>query len=121
MADVVNPQVMDALTSDNVKTIGESGSFYTALAFQNAVQNQQIANLNAVTHQQAINTILAAAVGTIVKVLTEVDPTQAMSEQVLLTGNRVAEMVANLNAGIAAIQQLLKGAQTTPPQTGAGG
>lgn len=47
------------------------------------------------------------------------DPTEAASVD-KVTESGLAEAVAQLGASVASIQQLLKGAQTTLPETGQG-
>lgn len=113
----VNEQVVDSITTGNVKTIGEAGSFYTQMGFANAVANQQQAQQNALSHQQAMNAISQAATGAIVKSLIEVDPSQSVSENKLLTGNDTAAMLANLLAALNSGQQGVKAAGNTPPVT----
>lgn len=144
MPDVANPEIVDTLSVDNMKTIGESQAFQMGLIAGNSAAWQNLANQNAVAQQQAIfqqtqlqlaaanqqqqrlneiaNTsvqalqaVMIGMVGSIAKGLSQLDPTQAMSEQALLTGNKVAEQVANLGAAVAAMQGLIKGGQTTPP------
>jgi len=88
MADVLNAQVVDGVTSTNFKTIAEANSLAMNLAVQNSVN-----------HQLHMQSIAEASVGKIIKGLVETD---------------IAE-----SGGLASIlQQLVKTAQTTPPQTG---
>jgi len=80
-------EVIDSLTIENVKTVGGFIAAQTNLAFQNAVNAQQI-NMG----------VMSAALGKIVKDLTETDIAEA--------------------AGLSTIlQQAVKSAQTTPPPT----
>ncbi len=88
MADPFNPaQVIEALSVGNIKTIAEAPAFYSTLAMGNAVNAQQ-----ALT--QLGLTILARAVDLVTE--------KQIEEGGVLT---------------AALQQLMKGAQTTPPTT----
>lgn len=113
----VNEQVVDSVTISNVKTIAESGSFYAQMGFANAVANQQQAQQNALSHQQAMNQISQAATGAIVKSLIEVDPSQSVSESKLLTGNDLASTLAQLLSALNSGQQGVKAAGNTPPVT----
>ena len=97
---------VETLNTVNLKTVGEAAAFAVALAYQNAV-----------AHQGAMNDIRLATVGAIVKNLTEVDATQAMSILKMTTGNDVASQIANLLAAVTSGQQQVKAAQTTPPVT----
>ena len=103
---MLNETIVDAVATNNVKTIGESASHSMGLAFANAV-----------AHQNRMNVIAEAAVGNIVKNLTEMDPGQAASILKTLSGNEVASQLSALLAAIASGQQQVKGAQTTPPPT----
>jgi len=105
----VNEQVVDSVTIANVKTIAEMGAAASGIAMQNAV-----------SHQQAMNQIQLAAVGAIVKGMTEIDPAQAVSILKATSGNEVAATIAQLAAALGGSQQAVKAAQTTPPVTGGG-
>jgi len=83
----VNETVVDALTIENLKTVAGFTAATTNLAFSNAVSNQQ-----------TVNGIMAAALGKIVKDLTETDVSESL--------------------GLVALgQQSMKGAGNTPPVT----
>lgn len=105
----VNEVVVDAVSINNVKTLGEAAAHSTALAFENAV-----------SHQNRMNVIAESAVGNIIKNLTEIDPAQAVSILKATSGNEVAATIAQLAAALAGGQQTVKAAQTTPPPTGGG-
>ena len=79
--------VREGLVVSNLKTVGESTAFLMNLA-----------HANAVSHQQAMNQIAAAATGKIVESIIATSPAEG-------------------GVDVAALQQLLKGAQTTPPVT----
>lgn len=83
----VNEQAVDAVTINNVKTLGESVAFHTHMSMGNAVSGQN-----------AMQQVTLAAVGNIVKRLTEADMPEALALSVLG-------------------QQGTKVAQTTPPPT----
>lgn len=107
MAEAVNPEkIVESVSVGNLKTIADASAHSMALAMQNAV-----------AHQQAMQQIQLSVVGNITKRLTEVDPAEARSIGKVLTGNDLAEQLAQLSSAIASIQQQMKGAQTTPPPT----
>ena len=106
MAESVNPQITDAVSTDNVKTIAGAPAFYAQLAMGNAV-----------SHQQAMNQILIAATGNITRRLTELDPAEAVSILKTATGSDVGALLANLLAVLSSGQEAVKTAQTTPPVT----
>jgi hypothetical protein len=88
MTEPVNPaQVIEALSVTNLKTVAEAPSFYASLAMANAVNAQQ-------SLTQLGLTILARA-------------TDLVTEKQIEEGGVLT----------AALQQLMKGAQTTPPVT----
>ena len=97
---------VETINVANLKTVAEMSAHSMGLAMANAV-----------AHQQAMNHVLTAAVGSIVKGLTEVDAIQAMSVMKTLSGNDVAQQIAALTAALASGQQGAKIAQTTPPPT----
>ncbi len=77
----------EAVAAADLKVTGEGPAFYQNLAYGNAVANQQ-----------AMNQIAQAAVGKIVEAIISTSPSEG-------------------GAAVAALQQLMKGAQTTPPVT----
>lgn len=91
MADEVQStlpdQVREAVAASNFKVVGEAPAFYTQLAFSNAVANQQ-------QLQQLGVSIVAKA-------------TDLVTEKQIEEGGAL----------VAALQQMFKGAQTTPPVT----
>lgn len=144
MPDAANPEIVDTVSIANMKTIAEMLAFQTGLgagnsvAWQNLVNNSAAANQQAIFQQaqlqlaaaaqqqqrlneiantsiQAMQTITTAIVGSIGKSLSQLDPSQAMSEQALLTGNKVAEQVASLGAALGEMQGAIKAGQTVPP------
>jgi hypothetical protein len=79
--------IREAVAVNNVKTIGEAAAFHTSMSMANAV-----------AHQQAMNQISQASVGKIVEAIIETRPGEG-------------------GVDVATLQQLMKGAQTTPPVT----
>ena len=90
--------VIESVINSNFKTLAE-----------------QVAS-NTAAHQQRLQLIAESSVGQIVNRMNAVDPTEAMAIGGI--GNAgLAGQVAAMGASIAAIQQLLKGANLTPPTT----
>lgn len=98
--------IYDAVAVENVK-VGAGGPAFWG--------NQMMAN--AIANQQAMQAIMQASVGQIVKKLTEVDVGEAVSILKATTGNEVASAISALQAALASAQQGAKVAQTTPPPT----
>lgn len=64
MADTVNPQITDAITSTTASTVGEAAAVAMGMFFQAEAQSFAMAMQNAVTGQQHINQIGEAVVAT---------------------------------------------------------
>lgn len=144
MADVVDPQVKDALTIGNVKTVAEAASFAMASLFQHQVN-----------HARRLDSLAEAHLGKVLNNFASVDPAEAVATAKLFKGEAdsglssllaqlssgqvgakiaqstpgdVAIEISKLGASVASLQGLLgglvgilqqtiKGAQTTPPDT----
>ena len=88
MPEAVNPEkIVEAVAVADLKAVAEQPAILANLALGNAVSNQQ-----------AMNQIMQATVGKIVEAIVMTSPSEA-------------------GGAVAALQQLLKGAQTTPPVT----
>ena len=86
MPEAVSPEkIIESVSVANLKTLGESTSFLTHLS-----------NQNAVSHQQGINAVLTAGVARAVEKILSTSPTEG-------------------GIDVAGLQQLMKGAQSTPP------
>lgn len=77
----------ESVAATNLKVLGDAPAFYQSLAMGNAV-----------SHQQAMQQIQAAIVGKVAEAIISTSPSEG-------------------GADVAALQQLIKGAQTTPPVT----
>jgi hypothetical protein len=98
--------IVESVAIDNVKTVAGGPAFYSNLAMGNAV-----------AHQQGMNAILTAAVGSVVKGLTEMDPSEAIATSRALTGHDTASGMTALLAALQSGQVGTKIAQSTPPVT----
>ena len=121
MADTLNPVIVDDVANSNFKVIaGEAGK---SLARQSSLMGD-----DAISHARVINGIREAMFGALVKGIAKVDIETAVAESKLVASDlaeKVAQLssVVNNNAAqmaemVAIVQQLLKGAQTTNPETG---
>ncbi len=102
----LDPAILGTVANTNLKSVGEGPAFYSNIAMGNAV-----------SHQQAMNTILTAAAGSTVKKLTEIDVAEASAIVKASTGQDLAGSIASLMAALASGQIGAKEAQTTPPAT----
>ena len=98
--------IVESVAIDNVKTVAGGPAFYSNLAMGNSV-----------SHQQGMNAILTAAVGSVVKGLTEIDPSEAASISRTLTGHDTAAGITALLGALQSGQVGTKIAQSTPPVT----
>lgn len=106
----VDQGVLDAVASTNFKNVGEAPAFYSTLAMQNAV-----------SHNRTMDSLREAFIGRILKGFAEEDPAEAAAVTKMLTGQDLAQQLAAFGGLIGQLQQIMKGAQTTPPETGQGG
>ena len=73
--------------------------------------------VNATGHQNRLNLIAESSLGQILNTMNSLDPTEAASVSSVISSD-LAKALANLGSAVAGIQQLMKGAQTTIPETG---
>jgi len=144
MADQVSPQVVDALTISNVKSVGEAASFAMASLFQHQVN-----------HARRLDSLAEAHLGKVLTSFASTDPVEAVSVAKLFKGesdSAISSILAQLATGqigakvaqstpgdvsvqisqlgasvsslqgmigglVAILQQTMKGAMTTPPNT----
>lgn len=104
---------MEAVAVANVKTVAEMAAWSTAQVMASHAQ----AVSNAVSHQKRLDILAEQYLAKAMKGADEVDPSEAAATLKLLTGNDLANTMSALGTAIAQIQQLVKGAQTTPPVT----
>ncbi len=90
--------ILDAVANANFKAMSEIG-----------VQN-------ALSHQHRVNVISEASLGQILERMNTLDPTEAAGVAGVVASD-LAEVIGNLSGVVANAQQLMKGANTTPPVT----
>src|SRR3972149_6560938 len=96
--------LVDSVADDKIKTIAGAPAFYAAQAMGNAV-----------AHQNRIAVLAETALAQSIKLLTEIDPAESVSVLKMLSGNDLAQQLSALGSAVAQVQQIVKGAQTTPP------
>lgn len=117
MADVVNPQVVDSVTIDNVKMVAGAGSDAQASLARVASSALGILINDAVASAGRRGNIADAAMATVLKDMSSIDPQEAVSIAKTMTGNDLAQQLAQLLTALGSGQQSVKTAQTTPPVT----
>ena len=145
MAEKVDASVVDALTIGNVKTVGEAASFAMASLFQHQVNHARRLDSLAEAHlgkvlnnfasvdpveavsaaklfkgeaDSGLSSLLAQlASGQIGAKVAQSTPGD-VSIEISKLGASVASLQCLIGGLVAALQQTMKGAQTTPPVTG---
>ena len=101
----LNDDLVKAVATGTLKSIAEQPAMLSNLAFSAVVTNTNLAMQNAVANQQAMNELGVAVVGKAVNLVTNLSPLESKSASELLTGNSVAEEIADLKAAEAAFPQ----------------
>jgi len=109
--------ISESVVAADIKTIAGQPDSLANLALQNAVAFSQAANQAMLDSMNGHRTFDRAVNGALVKNLLEIDPMEALSWVKGSTGNDIAQVLSTLGAAVAQIQQLMKGAQSTPPET----
>jgi hypothetical protein len=99
-------EFVESVANSNLKNVADAPAYYSGLAMGNAV-----------AHQQSMQNIQLAAVGKIVKYLTEANAEESMAVLKMMSGNDPASQIANLMAALSSGQQQSKVAGNTPPVT----
>ncbi len=101
----LNEEDVNAVNSGNVKAAGEQPAMLATLAYANLVANTNLAQQNAVAHQQAMNELGIAVVAKAVDTVTNLGPLEARSAVDVLSNNELAQTVADLKATVQAFTQ----------------
>lgn len=109
MSEKVDPQVLDAVTAEEVKTIAGMPASLANLALNDAVALARSTN-------QAYSSLMQTVAARCVDHVLDTSIADASAHQKIASGNDLGQQLAQLGAVIAQIQQSMKGAQTTPPQ-----
>lgn len=120
MPDASNPQVVDTISTTNLKTLAEGTAFATNNVHQIAAQTVGLAMQNAVTTQQRMNDVGVQASQGFTNNMHNLDLKEASAISTV-KGADLASIASQLATATAAIQQLAKIAQSTPPQTAQSG
>lgn len=102
--------VIDSVTNANFKTVAEAASVGLAQAM--AVQAQNLAS-----HQQRLNLLAESSLAQMLNKMNALDPEEAASISKVEKSD-LGKIISELGSQIAGLQQMLKGAQTTLPETG---
>lgn len=108
-----DPGILQSVADGNLKTIAEAGSFAVA----NMMQAIALATQESVASMGRRGAMADAAMGASIKAMNEMDPQQAIALSKAIPADQ-AGILAQLGTTVAALQEIVKAAQTTPPQTG---
>lgn len=93
-----------------------SEDIVAAVANSNFKAMAEMQLTNALAHQNRVNVIAESSLGTILERMNTLDPNEAAGITAVMAGD-IAEKIGELSGAVASAQQLMKGAQTTPPVT----
>jgi len=102
MPGVLDDSIISAVANANFKSVSELGV------------------LNALGHAKRLDLIAESSLGQILDRMNSLDPTEAAAISGVVTSD-LSEKIGELSGAVASAQQMMKGAQTTLPQTGQGG
>lgn len=88
----------------NAEVIASQPAMLSNLLFANLVANINLSQQNAVATQQALNELGLAILAKSVNLISNLSPEEARSDEELLTGNSLAETLADLKATLQAFQ-----------------
>ncbi len=96
-----------------------SEDIVAAVANSNFKTMAEMQLTNALNHQNRVNVIAESSLGAILEKMNTLDPTEAAGVSGVVASD-LAEVIGQLSGAVANAQQLMKGAQTTQPETGNG-
>ena len=94
--------ITEGISIANIKSIAEQPATLANLFLGNTIQNTNQTQENAVSNQQALNSVQTTVLGKVVNMLTTLGPLESMSATQILTGNSVAEELGALKASVQA-------------------
>ena len=92
-------------------------SIRDAVANANFKAIAEMATINALHAQNRMQLISEASLGKILENMNTLDPTEAQGINTVISSD-LAKKIGELSGAVASAQQLMKGAQTTLPETG---
>lgn len=102
----LDESVVAAVVNENFKNVAGMSALTAGIASQNLV-----------SHQRAMDAIREAFQAESMLQRAGIDPTEAISSRNVITAD-LGKLLGELGSTVAALQQIVKTSQTTPPQTG---
>lgn len=103
----IDQGVLDSVAGSNFKTLADGPAFF---------MNQLIAD--SLTNQRNVNSIREASLSASLHKFAAYDIQEGVAVSKMATGNDLAQQLSAMGNMVAALQQSMKGAQTTIPVTG---
>jgi len=113
----LNEQITDAISTGNAKVLADMSQSAMGLSIQNAVASQQHVQTIANTALQGFVTLQQTLIAQAAKRLLDTSAEEAVSFTKEV-GADLQDKVAQLGTSLASVQQDVKAANTTPPETG---
>jgi hypothetical protein len=101
-ASTLPAELVEQVAAVNLNSVAVQPAMLSNLAYSNVVLNTNLAAQNAVANQQALNEAGVSVLGKTVNIVSNLGPVEAKAAQEILTGNTVAEQIADLKAALAA-------------------
>jgi len=102
----IDQGVLDSVASSNFKTLADGPAFYTNQMYADSVSNQR-----------NVNAIREASLSAALHKFASYDIQEGVAINKMGTGNDLGAQVSALGNVVASLQQSIKGAQSTPPET----
>lgn len=120
MPEAINANITDSVSASNLKMLGDTPALMSQISTQDLVGHRNRMNILAETSLANSVTLQQAAVGNVVRRLTELDISESAAQNKVATGNDLASTMSALLASLNSGQQGVKSAISTPPTTMAG-
>jgi len=120
MPEAINANITDSVSASNLKMLGDTPALNCQISTQDLLGHRNRMNILAETSLANSVTLQQAAVGNVVRRLTELDISEAAAQSKVGTGNDLALQLGQLLGSLNSGQQGVKSAQTTPPVSATG-
>ncbi len=105
--NVIPDEIIESTAISSLASIAEQPAMLSNLAYSDNAANNNLSQQNAVANQQAMNQVGQAVTGKQVNLLSTLGALESKSSMEILTGNTLAEVIADLKA-------IIKGFSTPP-------
>jgi len=94
-----------------------SEDIVSAVANANFKSMAEMQLTNSLNHQARLQILAESSLGQVLERMNTLDPTESAGVSGVISAD-LAEKIGELSGAVASAQQLMKGAQSTPPETG---